>query len=64
MQWEELTAPEFEKAVRGQPAELDDALNDGRRLLEEIVDSNTYAGRDPVGEALSAFIEEMQRATR
>jgi CheY-like chemotaxis protein len=55
---------EFEKAVRGESADLDSALAEGRRLLEEIVDMSSHAGADPVGEAFAAFIEELRRVAR
>lgn len=55
---------EFERAVRGDHSGLGDAIAEGRRLLAEMVDPKSYAGRDPIVEALNVFLSEMRRAER
>lgn len=53
----------FEKAVCGEQSDLEEPLQEGRRLLAEIVEDPTaHGGSDPIGEAFSAFINEMRRA--
>lgn len=56
---------EFEHVVRGEGAtRLEDPLNEGRRLLAEMVNPSDYDTQDPIGEAFNAFVDEMRRVTR
>jgi CheY-like chemotaxis protein len=54
---------EFEAIVQGgDPAMLAAPLQEGRRLLDEMVGSDGKTSQDPVGEAFRAFIDEMRKA--
>ncbi len=50
------------RASRGEPAPgLTGALDEGRRMLADVVDPRTYAGDDPILDALRALISELSR---
>ena len=55
---------EFENAVRGETDGLIPALDEGRRLLAEMVGGRERDYGDPIGDAFGQFLEEMCRSSR
>lgn len=53
------------KVSKGEPAQhLPAALNEGRRLLAEMVDPRSYAGEDPILDAFRTFLTDFGVAAR
>lgn len=52
---------DMQHAARGEASPgLEGALDEGRRLLAEMIDARSYAGRDPILDAFRALLAELR----